>query len=681
MSRAARRGLWLAAGFVGLFVIGTGGYAIEAAAATGTRTPIKHLIVVVGENHSFDNVFATYTPPNPTQHVWNLLSLGIVNQLGLPGPNATLAQQNQATDTTVYQLSPTQTGPYAQLPQPSTTLNAFPASPCALSTILLEFGKDPAGVLLCTDYGLEPSAQALLSMGGTGQSFYGIPLGLNILPVPDCRYPSDLPNGPYSLVGESQLNSCPTPSFKSSITPTQFTDNVGDPVHRFFQMWQQNDCSAAHMTGDNPSGCTHDLYTWVATSVGWQITSNGEPPTDLQGTFQGGIAMGFYNMAAGDYAYFQSLAQRYSINDNYHQFMMGGTGPNSQSIGTADVYFYADSNARPAIPASNLIENPDPQSGSNNFYTNDSPASGDLGNTSTGGFVNCSDTSQPGVKAITDYLAQLPYKPFNGGNCFPGNYYQVDNEYPSFDHLGNPNQQGNEFPNGPAFAIGPQRRPTIGDALSAQGISWKYYGQGINDADEPALANEFYCAICNPFQFSRSIMTSRLKKRLKDLGAFFADVHNGTLPAVSFIKPDVLLDSHPGTSTPPLFEGLVQRIIDTVQSEPGLWKDTAILITFDGSGGSYDSGYIQPIDFFGDGPRTVMIAVSPYAKPGYVDHTYSDHASIAKFIELNWRLKPLSARSRDNLPNPKSLASSPYFPTNSPAIGDMRHMFTFKVEP
>ena len=49
-----------------------------------------------------------------------------------------------------------------------------------------------------------------------------------------------------------------------------------------------------------------------------------------------------------------------------------------------------------ATPASNLIENPDPQAGSNNFYTNDSPAPGDLGNTSTGGFVNCSDTSQAG---------------------------------------------------------------------------------------------------------------------------------------------------------------------------------------------------------------------------------------------------------------------------------------------
>ncbi len=92
----------------------------------------------------------------------------------------------------------------------------------------------------------------------------------------------------------------------------------------------------------------------------------------------------------------------------------------------------------------------------------------------------------------------------------------------------------------------------------------------------------------------------------------------------------------------------------------------------------YDSGYIQPIDFFGDGPRTVMIAVSPFAKFGYVDHTYSDHASIIKFIERNWGLKPLSKRSRDNLPNPSTLSTAPYVPTNSPAIGDLMSMFQFR---
>ena len=657
------------------------GHAAGIGNSRSTRTPIKHLIVVIGENRSFDNVFATYVPPDSSQHVWNLLSQGIVNQAGLPGPNAALARQNQANDLTSYQLSPTQTGPFSLLPQPSTTLNTLPASPCDLSTVLLDFGKNPAGILFCSDNGLEPAAQSLLSAGGTGQSFYGIPLGLPIYPVPDCRYPSSLPNGPYSIVDASQLNSCPTPVFKSSITPTLYTDNAGDPAHRFFQMWQQNDCSIANISVANPSGCNHDLYTWVGTTVGWQITQTGLPPTDDQGTFQGGIAMGFYNMAAGDYPYFRSLAASYAINDNYHQFVMGGTGPNSQAIGTADLYYFTDSNGNPATPTSNLIENPDPQAGSNNFYTNDSPAAGDLGNTSTGGFVNCSDMTQPGVAAITSYLNGLPYLPFNNGNCAAGNYYQVDNEYPSYDHLGNPIQQSFEFPNGPAFAIGPQTIPTIGDKLSARRISWKYYGEGINSAANPPLANELYCAICNPFQFSRSIMTGPLKNNLMDLDVFFKDLSGNKLPAVSFVKPNVLLDSHPGTSTPPLFEAFSQRIIDAVKAKPKLWNETAILITFDESGGEYDSGYIQPIDFFGDGPRTMMIVVSRFAKFGYVDHTYSDHASIIKFIERNWRLKPLSKRSRDNLPNPTSLPAAPYFPTNSPAIGDLTGMFTFKVRP
>jgi phospholipase C len=93
-----------------------------------TRLPIRHLIVVVGENRSFDNVFGTYVPP--AGQIWNLLSQGIVLNNGTPGPHAALATQQQATDMTAYQLSPTQTGPFATLPQPSTTLDGLPVGPC-----------------------------------------------------------------------------------------------------------------------------------------------------------------------------------------------------------------------------------------------------------------------------------------------------------------------------------------------------------------------------------------------------------------------------------------------------------------------------------------------------------------------------------------------------------------------
>jgi len=80
-------------------------------------------------------------------------------------------------------------------------------------------------------------------------------------------------------------------------------------------------------------------------------------------------------------------------------------------------------------------------------------------------------------------------------------------------------------------------------------------------------------------------------------------------------------------------------------------------------------------------PRFYKPAVSPLAKRGHVDHTYADHASILKFIEWNWSLQPLSSRSRDNLPNPISSPNGPYFPTNSPAIGDLRTMFEFGPPP
>jgi phospholipase C len=62
-----------------------------------TATPIKHVIVIIGENRSFDHVFATYVPKKG-QKVWNLLSEGIVNADGTPGPNFDKAQQMAAQD-------------------------------------------------------------------------------------------------------------------------------------------------------------------------------------------------------------------------------------------------------------------------------------------------------------------------------------------------------------------------------------------------------------------------------------------------------------------------------------------------------------------------------------------------------------------------------------------------------
>jgi phospholipase C len=143
------------------------------------------------------------------------------------------------------------------------------------------------------------------------------------------------------------------------------------------------------------------------------------------------------------------------------------------------------------------------------------------------------------------------------------------------------------------------------------------------------------------------------------------------------VKPSTFNDGHPSSSRIDLFEAFTKRIIDGVKANEELWESTAIVVTVDEGGGYYDSGYIQPVDFFGDGTRIPLLVVSKYSTGGHVSHEYSDHASIVKFIERNWKLAKLSDRSRDNLPNPKTSDDNRYVPLNSPAIGDLFGNFSF----
>jgi phospholipase C len=167
------------------------------------------------------------------------------------------------------------------------------------------------------------------------------------------------------------------------------------------------------------------------------------------------------------------------------------------------------------------------------------------------------------------------------------------------------------------------------------------------------------------------------ERHIKDTSALYDAIAEGTLPAVSFVKPSTWNDGHPSSSKVDLFESFTKRIVNDVQADKELWKDTAIFITFDEGGGYYDSGYVQPVDYFGDGTRIPLIVVSPFTQGGNVSHEYSDHVSITKFIERNWDLGPITHHSRDNLPNPKTERGNPYIPVNTPAIGDLWSMFSF----
>ena len=155
--------------------------------------------------------------------------------------------------------------------------------------------------------------------------------------------------------------------------------------------------------------------------------------------------------------------------------------------------------------------------------------------------------------------------------------------------------------------------------MNAHDISWAYYGDQFNrylkDKYYQNPANT-YCNICNWAQYSTSIMTNAARRtaHLKDTTDLYTAIQNGTLPAVSYVKPSGLTSmAIPASSKLNLFEGFVKKIVDAVKANPTLWKDTAIFVTFDEGGGYWDSGYVQPLDFFGDGTRIPMIVVSQYS--------------------------------------------------------------------
>jgi phospholipase C len=253
--------------------------------------------------------------------------------------------------------------------------------------------------------------------------------------------------------------------------------------------------------------------------------------------------------------------------------------------------------------------------------------------------------------------------------CEKDHYYLLNNYNPGYLASGALNTT--------TFTIPPSSVRHIGDALMEKGVSFAYYG-GHWDRSVAGQPNA-YCNICNPFQYASDIMTNPALRaaHIHDTTQLHTDIAAGTLPEVTIVKPDGIVDGHPASSKLDLFEGFTQRIVDEVQANKNLWKDTAIIVTFDEGGGYYDSGYTQAVDFFGDGTRIPLLVISPYSRRGQIVHTYYDHVSITKFIEKNWGLKPLTKRSRDNFPNPIASPLNPYVPLNGPALGDLFDMFDF----
>ena len=317
-----------------------------------TASPIKHVIILIGENRGLDHTFGVYKPKGKNQTIANLLSKGIVNEDGTPGPNFTQAQQFAvAGQPSFYIGAPTiAKSPYNPanlMPQPNTE-----GTPAAQSDTSPPF-KTIAEASVEKD--MDPADLDILTTGAT------------LLPANslDTRVPgAGALAGPFALQGPI-LND---------------DDYTGDTTHRFYQDWQQEDCSAASANKKtNNSGCLNDLFPFVMATYSATNKSLGN-------------SMGFYNAEQEQAPILKMLADRFTLSDNFHQSFHGGTGANHFMLGTGDAAFWSDGKGNPTTPPSTLIANPNPKAGTINTYTVD------------GNWSNCSDIFQPGVQPIVSYL-------------------------------------------------------------------------------------------------------------------------------------------------------------------------------------------------------------------------------------------------------------------------------------
>ncbi len=330
----------------------------------------------------------------------------------------------------------------------------------------------------------------------------------------------------------------------------------------------------------------------------------------------GGLTMGYYD---GSAMAMWKIAQKYTLADNFFQGAFGGSFLN---------HFWLVCGCTPTFP--------------------NAPAS------------TISSVDSTGVKL--NLAASSPTSALNGKPVYVADknvtpdYFAINTTQPPYQPSGaSPAAGGDNRLADPAQApLPPQdstKVKTIGDTLTAKGVNWVWYAGAWNQAlaDRSNIYNNTtpnFQPHHQPFNyFSRFDPTTSSGQaeraaHLKDYTDLVSDISKGVLPPVVFYKPQGNLNQHPGYTDVMSGDAHIADLIAKLQASPQ-WKHMAIVVTYDENGGFFDHVAPPKGDRWGPGTRVPAVVISPYARKGYVDHTYFDTTSILKLVTKRFSLEPL----------------------------------------
>lgn len=476
------------------------------------------------------------------------------------------------------------------------------------------FGKFPGanGLSSVVDANGNPTAGYVAQKNRDGttvlstlpQTWNGVTAG-GITPVVTQAQSANLANAPFSIEN----------AFKASANATLTTSTVTrDMFHRFFENQMQI------------NGGKNDMFAAWADA--------------------GGLVMGNFDYSNSPLF---KLAQQYVLADNFYQGAFGGSFLNHQYLICACAPEYPNADTAAALPTIAVV---------------DKDASGKY---------------LPKLNLKTTSLASAMDGPASftlSGNIAPANYfgdgkfYAINTMQPAYQPSGNApaSVTGSNAlladPSKPT-TLPAQTAKTIGDMLNAKNVSWKWYAgswnNAVNDGTQASTsprtviynANSFgvssstnldFQAHHHPFNYFAAFdpvtKAADRSARLKDYTDLVADAAAGTLPAVSFYKPEGFYNHHPGYANLSDGDARIADLVAKLQASPQ-WNNMVVVITYDENGGQWDHAAPPKGDLLGPGSRIPAIIVSPLAKKGTVDKTQYDTASVLRLITRTFGLDTL----------------------------------------
>ena len=162
-------------------------------------------------------------------------------------------------------------------------------------------------------------------------------------------------------------------------------------------------------------------------------------------------------------------------------------------------------------------------------------------------------------------------------------------------------------------AVGPNgygNQLTIFDRLQAAGVSWKFYVEGYNpketfrarSASNPAAQT----ARVPLLNYARFVDDPALKSHIVDISQYYSDLADGTLPAVAYVASSG--SSERSARSIGAGQDLVRRMVTQLMLSSA-WPSSALMWSYDGSGGWYDHVKPPAVDRHGYGFRAPALLV------------------------------------------------------------------------